>query len=98
MFVHDRIVIEIDAGGFVAIPADVVLSRVLPPLVECAMVIATLQLIEESQTETRTSESVGPDLGVFTMAAVLTVVPLPCEILRHARVCPLKCILTIPDH
>ena len=79
VFVHDGVVVEIDPDRVVAVPGHVVLFRVLPPLLEGAVMVGAEDLIVEPQTEARPAESVGPDLGVLAMAADLLVVPLAGE-------------------
>lgn len=98
VFVHDRVVIEVDRGRGSVGPRDVVLGRVVPPRVEGGVVGGAEELIVEPQTEAGAGESVGPDLGVLAMAADRTVVPLIGQVLRDSGVRPAEGVLTVADH
>ena len=82
MFINNWIVIQIQRDRVVLVPGDVIFTRVFPPLIKGTVVISTQHLVIQSQTETGTRESVGPDFCVFTMAAYLAVMPLPGKVRR----------------
>ena len=98
MFVNDRVVVKVHSDRFISIPADVVLRRVLPPVVKSAVMVRIEKQIVESQTETGTGQSVRPYLCVFTMATHLPFLPLFSELPHHTGMRPSKRVFAITDH
>ena len=98
VLIHDRIVVQVESNWVAIIPDHVVLSSIFPPVIERTVVFGGEDLVVEPQTETRTTESVGPDLGVLTVAAEVAVVPLIGKVSSHARVAPGERVVTVADH
>jgi hypothetical protein len=53
VFVDHWIVIQIEPNGVVAVPAHIVLRRILPPLIERGVMVGAEYLVIEPQTEAR---------------------------------------------
>ena len=70
------IVVKIKADRAIVLPRDIILRRVLPPLIKGRVMVGAKHLVVEPQTEARAAESVRPDFCVFAMAADLRVMPL----------------------
>jgi hypothetical protein len=70
------VIVEVEPSRSFRIPADVVRCCVVPPSIKGAVMVRVEDLVVEPQTEARTAQSIGPDLGVLAVAAHLVIVPL----------------------
>jgi hypothetical protein len=98
VFVNHWVVVKVQGNSFAIFPTDVVIRCVLPPLVEGGVMMTAEYLIVEPQTEARTTESVGPDFGIFAMAADLGVVPLFRQVGCNTRMAPSEGVVAIANH
>ena len=98
VFINYRVVIQIEPDWIALIPSDVIGCRIIPPAVERAVVMGGENLVVEPQTEARAAESVGPDLGIFTVATNLAVVPLLGQVSGHPRMAPGERVFAVADH
>ena len=62
--------------------------RILPPILEHAVVVAAVKGVMEPQTEARSGHSQWPDLGVLAVAPFRPTRPLIGQELRNAGVRP----------
>ena len=76
MLVDDWVVVEVHGDWPIILPGDVVIGGVLPPLVEGAVVISSVEPVVQPQTEASAAQSIGPDFGVFAVHADRAVPPL----------------------
>jgi hypothetical protein len=64
----------------------IVLLGVLPPAVEDPVGVRLVEQIVQPQTEACASQSIGPDLGILTVASLPAGGPLPCQEVVDAAV------------
>ena len=98
MLIDDWVVVEIHGNWPAVLPSDVVIGGVLPPLIEGAVVISSVELVMQPQTEASAAQSIGPDFGVFAVHADRTVPPLVGQMGGDLRIGPSERVLSVPDH
>ena len=75
------------------------LARVLPPgRKRLSVVVGAVFIIEEPQTEARTSHSEWPDFSILSVAANGSSFPLSVEVRGNIGMRPSKGMFAIPDH
>ena len=98
MLVNNWVVVQIHRYGFLSIPSDVVIRRVLPPLVKSRVVVRVEELVMKSQTETGASQSIRPNFCVFAMTTHLSAMPLFSKVTHHSRMSPTESVISVTDH
>ena len=98
MLVNNGVVIQVHSNGFISVPSDVIIRRVLPPLIESRVVIRVEELVVESQTETGASQSIRPNFCVFTMTTHMSTMPLFSKVAHNPGMTPTEGVVSIPNH
>ena len=98
MLVNNGVVVQVHSDGCVSVHSDLIIRRVLPPLVESRVVIRVEELVMESQTETGASQSIRPNFCVFTMTTHMSAMPLFSKVAHNSRMSPTEGVVSIPDH
>ena len=98
MLVNNGVVVQVHSNGCISVPSDVIIRRVLPPLVESRVVIRVEELVMESQTETGASKSIRPNFCVFTMTTHMSAMPLLGKVAHNSGMSPTEGVVSIPDH
>ena len=98
MLINNGVVVQVHSNGFISVPSDVIIRRVLPPLVESRVVIRVEELVVESQTETGAGQSIRPNFCVFTMTTHMSAMPLFSKVAHNPGMSPTEGVISISNH